>query len=73
MNVRMTALSDKTEDVGGDDHVGEAQGTFAGQWPKGADAQMASFDRRTVLRPVDKLRAALTWPLAVRAVGTDVL
>ena len=56
----MTALSDETEDVSGDDHVGEAPKDFAGQWPKGADAQMASFDRLTVLQPGDKLRAALT-------------
>ena len=34
---------------------------------------MASSDRPTVLRPVDKLRAALTLPLAIHAVGIDVL
>jgi hypothetical protein len=60
VNVKMTALSDETEDVSGDDHVGEAPKDFAGQWPKGADAQMASFDRLTVLQPGDKLRTALT-------------
>jgi hypothetical protein len=56
----MTALSDETEDMSGDDHVGEAREYSGGQWPKGADARMASFDRLTVLQPGDKLRAALT-------------
>ena len=76
VNVRMTALSDETYGGCADDHVGEAHTSrqdLAGQWPKAAGALMASSDRPTVLRPVDKLRAALTLPLAIHAVGIDVL
>lgn len=68
----MTALSDETEGARGDDHVGEAATCcedLAGGWPKAAGAYMASSDRPTGLRPVDKLRAALTRPLAIHAVG----
>jgi hypothetical protein len=69
----MTGLSDETEGVCGDDHVGEAARIWLVNGLKQLAHKMASPDRLTVLRPVDKLRAVLTRPLAIHAVGIGVL